>query len=432
MKRFVAGAVAGVAIAALTVGCANQIQQLEPKLELKKAAEDLGAADKLGFTIKAGGSVDDLIALAKKESGEEGFTDEDADILRKIYNSSFTVAWDKAAEGVNDDKALINATIDGLTGAEIRVVDQVAYIKVPVKEIAAKFGAPAAEIDEMAAEIGGEIPGVDKLIDGGWVSIAAADVEKFTKELGAGAATPTNQEESEKLAAEFKTSAENLLNGADVVRDANDETHLTVTSSTVKAHAEAKRLVEAIEKLATKEQGEILKEAVGDSFGTPPADKPIVLDLWIDNGKFKAFEINFLQFVEGNTGRASLRVEISTSTEITAPEGATKLDIAPIFEAISQAGAGLAGAGLGSEGAGGGDAKVWAELVGQQAVLTALTEGGKPAKYLQEAADETAFGGIKIKVVRNGVAQVTSGTSVACVTVPASTSGKPKVVAAAC
>ncbi|MEU8662303.1 hypothetical protein, partial [Actinoplanes philippinensis] len=367
MKRFVAGAVAGVAAAALMVGCANQIQQLEPKLELKKAAEDLGAADKLGFTIKAGGSVDDLIALAKKESGDEGFTDEDADILRKIYNSSFTVAWDKAAEGVNDDKALINATIDGLTGAEIRVVDQVAYIKVPVKEIAAKFGAPADEINEMAAEVGKEVPGVDKLIDGGWVSIAASDVEKFTKELGgAAAATPTTQEESEKLAAEFKTSAENLLDGADVVRDANDQTHLTVTSSTVKAHAEAKRLVEAIEKLATKEQGEMLKGAVGDSFDTPPADKPIVLDLWIDNGKFKAFEVNFLQFVEGNTGRASVRVEISTSTEITAPEGATKLDIAPIFEAISQAGAGLAGAGLGNEGAGGGDAKVWADLVGHR------------------------------------------------------------------
>jgi hypothetical protein len=433
MKRFVAGAVAGVAVAALTVGCANQIQQLEPKLELKKAAEDLGAAEKLGFTLKAGGSVDDLIAVAKKESGEDGFTDEDADILRKIYNSSFTVAWDKAAEGVNDDKALINATIDGITGAEIRVVDQVAYIKVPVKEIAAKFGAPADEIDQMASEVGGEIPGVDKLINGGWVSIAASDVEEFTKELGAGAATPTTQEESEKLAAEFKTSAENLLNGADVVRDANDKTHLTVTSSTVKAHAEAKRLVEAIEKLATKDQREILKEGVGDSLDKAPADKPIVLDLWVDNGKFKAFEVNFLQFVEGATGRASLRVEISTSTEITAPEGATKLDLAPIFEAISQAGAGLGGlegAGVGETS--GGDAKVWAELVGQQAVLSALADGGKPAKYLKQAAEESSFGSIKVKVVRTGVAQVDSGTGVACVTVPATTSGKPKVVEGAC
>ncbi|MEU4160126.1 hypothetical protein [Actinoplanes sp. NPDC026670] len=430
MKRFVAGAVAGIAALTLTVGCAKQIQQLEPKLELKKAAEDLGAAEKVGFTIKAGGSVDDLIAVAKKEStAEEGFTDEDADILRKLYNSSFTVAWDKAGEGVTDDKALINATIDGVTGAEIRVVDQVAYIKIPVKDLATKFGATAAEVDEIAAEASAEVPGVDKLINGGWVSIAASDVEKFTQEAGFGI-TPsaTSQADNDKVAAELKTSAENLLEGADVVRDAADETHLTVTTTTTKAYAEVKRFVEALEKIATKEQASILDEALEGELDSPPAEKPIVLDLWIDNGKFKAFEVNFLQFVEGATGRASVRVEISTGAEITAPADATKLDLAPIFEALG----GLGGAGLGTGGTGGSDAKVWAELVGQQAVLSALAEGGKPAKYLKQAADETAFGDIKIKVVRTGVAQVNSGTSVACVTVPATTSGKPKVVEAAC
>ncbi|BEL07162.1 hypothetical protein Q0Z83_053530 [Actinoplanes sichuanensis] len=431
MKRFVAGAVASITALTLTVGCANQIQQLEPKLELKKAAEDLGAAEKVGFTIKAGGSVDDLIAVAKKESAgdEEPFTDEDADILRKLYNSSFTVAWDKAGEGVTDDKALINATIDGVTGAEVRVVDQVAYLKIPVKDLATKFGATAADVDEMAAEASAEVPGVEKLVEGGWVSIAAADLEKFTSEAGFNV-TPSasSQAENDKVAAELKTSAENLLNGADVVRDAADSTHLTVTTTTTKAFAEVKRFVEALEKIATKDQASILDEAIGSELDTPPAEKPIVLDLWIDNGKFKAFEVNYLQFVDGATGRASVRVEISTGAEITAPTDATKLDLAPIFEAFG----GLGGAGLGTGGEGGNDAKVWAELVGQQAVLSALAQGGKPAKYLKQAADETAFGDIKIKVVRTGVAQVNSGASVACVTVPATTSGKPKVVEAAC
>jgi hypothetical protein len=431
MKRFVAGAVAGVATLALTVGCANQIQQLEPKLELKKAAEDLGAAEKVGFTLKAGGSVDDLIAVAKKEAtAEEGFTDEDADILRKLYNSSFTLAWDKAGEGVDDDKALINATIDGVTGAEIRVVDRVAYIKVPVKDLATKFGATAAEVDEVAAQAGANIPGVDKLINGDWVSIAASDIEELTKKAGI-QASAASQTDNDKIVAELKTSAENLLDGADVVRDAADQTHLTVTTSTTKAFTEAKRFVEALQKIAPKEQASILDEALGSELDKPPAEKPIVLDLWIDNGKFKAFEINFLQFVEGATGRASVRVEISTGVEITAPGEATKLDLGPILEAFTGL-VGAGGPGVPSGGAGGSDAKVWAELVGQQAVLSALTEGGKPAAYLKKAAEETAFGDIKIKVVRSGAAQVNSGSSVACVTVPATTSGKPKVVEAAC
>src|SRR5689334_9773698 len=84
MKRLLAGVFAGVTALTLTVGCAKQLQQLEPKLEIKKAAEALGATGTSGFTLKAGGSVDDVIALAKKDSGtgEDAFTDEDADMLR--------------------------------------------------------------------------------------------------------------------------------------------------------------------------------------------------------------------------------------------------------------------------------------------------------------------------------------------------------------
>lgn len=430
MKRFLAGAVAGTAVLALSVGCANQYQQLEPKLELKKAAESLGAAGGTGFTVKAGGSVDDLIALAKKDSGTgaDAFTDEDADILRKLYNSSFTVAWDKAGESVTDDKALINATIDGVTGLEMRVVDQVIYVKVPVKDLATKFGATTAEVDEIAQGLGKEMPGLDNLIDGGWVSISAADLEKISKESGA-PASPTNTAESDRIAEELKISAENLLQDAEVVRDANDKTHLIVTTTTVKAHTEAKRFIEAAKKVATKEHAEVLDEAIGSELGKVPADKPIVMDLWIDNGNFKAFEINLLQFVEGNTGRASVRVEVAGKTDIAAPAGATKLDLAPIFEAIAGGGAGAVGAGSGS---GGGDAKTWADLVGRQAVLLAVTEGGKPSAHLKAAAAEMALPSITVKVVRTGVAQVTSGSSVACVTVPATTSGEPKVVAAAC
>ncbi|MDI6102419.1 hypothetical protein QLQ12_27750 [Actinoplanes sp. NEAU-A12] len=427
MKRFLAGAVAGATVLALSAGCANQIQQLEPKLELKKAAEDLGAASRTGFTIKAGGSVDDLIALAKKEAGtgKDAFTDSDADILRKLYNSSFTAAWDKAGEGVADDKGLFNATIDGVTGLEVRVVDQVTYVKVPVKELATKFGATTAEIDEISGELGSQMPGLDKLVEGGWVSVAAADLEKITKEAGV-PVSPPGQEDNDKIVAELKTSAENLLQGADVARDAQDQTHLVVTTTTVKAHTEAKRFLEAAKKIIAKEQSTILDEATGDVLGEAPADKPIVLDLWIDNGKFKAFEMNLLQFVEGNTGRASIRVEIGAGADITAPAGATKLDLTPFLAAL-----GAAGRGTGS-GSGGGEAKTWAEMVGQQTVRIAETQGGKPATHLKKVADEMALPGVTVKVVRSGVAQVTAGSSVACVTVPATASGEPKVAAGAC
>ncbi|MBO3742581.1 hypothetical protein [Actinoplanes flavus] len=425
MKRFLAGAVAGVTALTLTVGCANQFQQLEPKLELKKAAENLGAEGKAGFTLKAGGSVDDVIAAAKK-SGDT-ITAEDEEIFRKIYNSSVTMAWDKAGESVTDDRLQVTANIDGVTGLDMRTVDEVFYLKVPVTELAQKFGASSSDITEMRSGLSAEAPTLAALFDGEWVSVAAADLKKLGEQVGGVTAAAADQQvQSEKLAAEFKTSAENLLESADVVRDEQDKKHLIVTTSTGKATAEAKRLAEAAIKIISPEAAaEATASLQKEIDKNAPADKPIVLDIWVDNGKFTAFEINYLQFVEGATGRGTVRVEIADSIDITAPSGAQKLDVAPIFEA-------LAGAASGGGTSGAGSAENWAELVGQQAVLMAITEQGKPANYLKKAATQMAIPGVKVQVVRKGVAQVTSGTSVACVTVPATTRGEPKVKAGAC
>ncbi|BCJ45057.1 hypothetical protein GCM10010168_83690 [Actinoplanes ianthinogenes] len=430
MKRFLAGTLAGVTALTLTVGCAKQLQQLEPKLAIQKAAEKLAATGKAGFTLKAGGSVDDLIALAKKESGtgEGAFTDEDADLLRKIYRSSFTVAWDKAGDGVADDKALINAVIDGVTGLEIRVVDQVAYVKAPVSDLAAKFGASAADIAEIRKEMGAAVPGVETLLDGGWVSVDAAGLKKLS-EGSVGVAPSTDPAQNEKLAAEVQASAHNLIEGAEVVRDGKDDTHLVVTTSTVKAYTEGKRLVEAMATIAGGPTSELLDKSLGSELDKPPADKPIVMDLWVDDDGFKAFEINLLQFAEGSTGRATLRVDIASGADIAAPGDATKLDVAKIFEQIAGAGAGVGGPG-GPIGPGGG-AETWAGLLGSQAMLLAVSDG-KPAAHLKEAARKLTIPGVTVKVVRRGVAEVTSAGGVACVTVPASTSGEPEVVAHAC
>ncbi|WIM97882.1 hypothetical protein ACTOB_001439 [Actinoplanes oblitus] len=428
MKRFLAGTLAGVTALTLTVGCANQLQKLEPKLEIQKAAENLAAGGKAGFTLKAGGSVDDLIALAKKESGagEGAFTDEDADMLRKLYNSSFTVAWDKAGDGVADDKALINAVIDGVTGLEIRVVDQVTYVKAPVSQLATKFGASAADVAAMRKDVGAAVPGVDALIDGGWVSVATADLTKLGQGA-AGVAPSTSPEQSEKIAAELKAGAQSLIESAQVVRDDKDKTHLIVTTSTVKAYEQGKRLIESMAKIGGESAAGLLDKSLGSELDKPPADKPIVLDLWIDNGTFQAFEINLLQFAEGSTGRATLRVEVAGGADIAAPGDATKLDVAKIFEAF-----GAGAAGQGPANLGGGGAETWAQVLGSQAVLLAVAEGGKPAAHLSEAADKLTLPGVTVKVVRRGVAQVTADGSVACVTVPATSSGKPKVVAHAC
>jgi hypothetical protein len=340
VKRLIAGALAGVTTLTVIAGCAGEsLQALEPKLELRNAAKQLGEAKQAGFTIKINGSAEDLVAAAKLDAAKSGdpedeITEDDAKILRQLFNSSFTVAYDQAGEGTDDDRALFGATIDGVTGAEVRYVGKTLFVKAPVTELATKFGATKAEVKELSDAAVGSLGGLDELLDGKWVSL---DASKLTELAKSSAGAPDKAADEQKLKAELSTAAENLLEGASIVRDENDDTHLVVTSSTTKAYEELKRVVSAVEPT--------MAETLTGASAEPVADKPVVLDLWIKDGKLTAAEINMLQFVDGATGRVALRLEVTTGTAIEAPEGATKIDM----DALLGAGAPTAGISAGGD-----------------------------------------------------------------------------------
>ncbi|BBH69655.1 hypothetical protein ACTI_63400 [Actinoplanes sp. OR16] len=320
VTRLIAGALAGLTTLTVIAGCAGeQLQALEPKLELRNAAKQLGEAKQAGFTIKINGSADDLVAAAKLDAGKSGdpadeITDEDAKVLRQLFNSSFTIAYDQAGDGVADDRGSISATVDGVTGTEVRYVDKTIFIKAPIAELATKFGASADEVKTLSDQAVGSLGGLDAFFDGKWVSI---DSSKLGDLAETGAGVPAKDVEEQKLADELSASAENLLEGASIVRDENDDTHLVVTSSTAKAYAEVQRLAKAVD------------PTIAETLTSEPApaDKPIVLDLWVKDGKLTAAEINLLQFVDGATGRVALRLEVTTGAAIDAPQDATKIDV---------------------------------------------------------------------------------------------------------
>jgi outer membrane murein-binding lipoprotein Lpp len=343
--RLIAGALAGVTTLTVIAGCASDsLQALEPKLELRNAAKQLGEAKQAGFTIKINGSADDLVAAAKLDAAKSGdkadeVTEDDAKVLRQLFNSSFTVAYDQAGEGTDDDRALFGATIDGVSGTEVRFANKTLFVKAPVEELATKFGASAEEVKTLSDEAVGSLGGLDELFAGKWVSI---DSTKLTELAQSGAGVDAKAVEEQKLKTELSTAAENLLQGATIVRDENDDTHLVVTSSTTKAYEEFKRVISAVEPT--------MAETLTGASAEPVADKPIVLDLWIKDGKLTAAEINMLQFIDGATGRVALRIEVTTGAAIDVPEGATKIDVDALLGATPGAGLGAKpGAGADTE-----------------------------------------------------------------------------------
>jgi hypothetical protein len=414
-KRFLVGASAGVIALSLAGACAAQVKALEPKLELRNAFTALADAKQAGFTVKLTGSADELIAgfkleAAKNKDADAAFTDDDAKSVRTVFNSSLTLAYDQAGDGAEDDRMLLAATVDGVTGTELRVVDGTAYLKAPVAELAAKFGAGAADVDAIRKEVAADLPAVGAFFDGKWVSV---DVKEATRLSGTAVAglPSAAPEDADKMLAEVKTSATNLLEGAEIVRDTADDKHLIVTSSTTKAYAEAKRLVTAV-------SGELGADVAKD-FGDAPKDRPIVLDLWIDDDKLSAVELNVLQFIDGAGGRAAVRLETTTGAPIDAPQDATKVDVSALSKMMPTG----VSAGLGS------GPSIQAETLGYAVLMRASMEGGAPASYLKKAIAETK---VPARIVRRGVAEVTVGGMKACLTLPKNADGDPVVKDGAC
>jgi hypothetical protein len=288
-----------------------------------------------------------------------------------------------------------------VTGTEVRVVDKMVYARAPVAELAKKFG--AGDIGEIRGEAVAEQPAFGAFFDGKWVVVDLKDAAGLT---GKSTGLPTEDLDAAKTLAEVQASAKSLLDGASIVRDGADSKHLVVTTSTTKAYAEVKRLISAVGKDTA---------GLSDEIGKAPTDRPIVLDLWVDKGNLTAAEVNVLQFVDGATGRAAVRLDVTTGAPIDAPDGATKVD--------------LAGLGAVGPGTGGGSATDSADIIGYIALDKADEKGGKPADYLKQAI---ASSGQNARVVRRGVAEVTVKGAKACLTLPATTAGEPKVVAGAC
>ncbi|SDY38943.1 hypothetical protein SAMN05444365_102105 [Micromonospora pattaloongensis] len=415
-QRLIAAAAASLVVGGLAAGCARE---LEPGLALRNAAGSLADAQRAAFTVKLTGNADDLVAAlalaGEKSADAEPPSASDVESLRKVFNSTLTVGYDKAGTGPEDDRAFLSATINGVSGAELRVVDGVAYAKAPVPELTTMFGVPDAELAELRSTAGMVAPGMAALFDGGWVS---QNVEELTKLGGAGpVGADAAAVDPAKLTAEFTTSAENLLNSAELTRHAEDRDRIVATVRTKNAYDEAVRLAKAV-------QPELAGEI--DS-SEAPADRPIRIDLWVQDDKLTAVELDVIQLVEGAKGRVAVRVEIATGREIVAPEGATPLDLPDMDELSELAGAGEIPAAGGPEAARG-----LAYALDVTATGIAAEENVRPtSRHLKQAAQEMVMEDVTVRVLAGNRATVTVDGGTVCLDLNRP-EGKGRVTDGAC
>lgn len=305
------------------------------KDEFFKAIENLKGS---GQTIKLSidSTTESLQAIAEHDNSNLS-----SDDAQKILDSSLSVSGNGATDP-QDAQAQIVLNVAGSDDAEIRVVDQVVYIRADVHSLLSTFGQDPSQADALAQQASAAGYGfVGSLIQGKWVALTG--LSELMQSLGGASPAATQQlgQLQDKLLETFKNAGSVSSEGSDSVGD-----HLVASFP----------LRDLVSKLFDS-----LKSINPAAAATAPdlsqvPDKDVKLDAWVKDDKLVQLEFDFLQVndlvqndsdkLPAGVTKLALKVELSPfSGSVEKPSGAVEVNIQQLLQTIM---GGLGGSGTGS------------------------------------------------------------------------------------
>lgn len=337
------------------VAACGTIENISAGKKLENAADKLGERRSLSVELDLDATPEQLIALSKSDSAAEPMTREEAEALAGVKVSVAVQAKKPLAEAKDKDLIATRVKLSGPDGdlVEYRIMGETAYMRVDMRALGELSGEPIPSADELPADMpGGKV--VRKLFDGGWVKLDTAEMDKAREEMGAEAGkkgadgSEVSPETSRKItkslkklfAREVTLKDKGRRDGADhVVATGPVRTLLTGVFNELRPFTDE------------LPGGEDLPTA--KDFKDVP-NKKIAVDFAIKNGALAEASADLAPLAEGlkKGDKLPLKLAFGEGGKITAPSGATELDIKELMEA---AGAMMLGGGDGADDAISGD-----------------------------------------------------------------------------
>ncbi|MFT3877282.1 MAG: hypothetical protein QM708_12785 [Propioniciclava sp.] len=177
-----------VALGVLFTGCSAPAT---PKQVLADALAKNADASNTSMTMKLDTTADDLTKLIKAASGDESAqTMQQIEmmtrILPKLTISASAHAHSGAVSAVTDPAkadAAFTIAVDGKP-LEMRWVDAQAYLRADMEGLGQATGAfTATQLKMMLADLASEMPWVNEVLNGGWVTLDKATTDKLLADL---------------------------------------------------------------------------------------------------------------------------------------------------------------------------------------------------------------------------------------------------------
>lgn len=427
-------ALTGGALLALLAGTAAcGLQSVAPKVELRNAAVDLGNARSAAFTVSLPSSPADVrafLAAGNSSGGDAGTMD--ATTLRQLLASQLTVAYDRGANAASsaDDAGRIAVRIGGVDAGELRMVKDTAYLRVNVPGLTKEFpqladGVNGARESLGSPELGALRAPATAALDGKWISVDAGKNSWLAQQSrtvgGADTRLPADfAQRLQKVAGKaFQSSVAVRSAGEDATGD-----HLVATVNTRKAYTAIRGDLPG---LFTGDTAKALSTSLPAAADVP--SRNVDVSFWVHDGSLRRIELDAAQFLTKPAGHLVIRIDVRGGQPITAPTGATPLDLAQLQQATGASTDSLLGDLTNSAQT---DVDTLATQVDKELLALSAFDNSAPSlKYLPQARSDMASLGADIRAV-GGRVQVSLHGKFACLTLGRTVGADGTITAGRC
>ncbi|MER6138928.1 hypothetical protein ABT174_02550 [Streptomyces sparsogenes] len=313
------------------------IENISAGKKLENATDKLGERRSVSMELDLDATPEQLIALSKSDSASEPMTREEAETLAGVKVSLAVQAKKPLAEAKDKDLVATQLKLSGPDGvlAEYRVMGKTAYVRLDMRAFGELSGEPVPSADEMPESMPGG-KALRKMLEGGWVKIDTAEMEKARAEVGrpGGKKASGGPELSPETSKKITRSLKKLFAREVTLKDTGSRDGADHVVATGPVRTLLTGIFDELRPFTDEIPGAEDLPTAKDFKDIP--NKKIAVDFAIKNGTLAKASTDFAPLAEGlkKGDKLPITLTFGEGGKIAVPSGATELDIPGMMDAM--------------------------------------------------------------------------------------------------
>ncbi|KUJ32978.1 hypothetical protein ACZ90_71400 [Streptomyces albus subsp. albus] len=330
------------------------VENISAGKKLSDAADRLGERKSLSVTFDIGATPDQLVELSKAEPGADPLPRNKAELLAGLRVTLAVRTRTSVAKAEDEDVLGSRLTLAGPHGdlAEYRLIGKTAYYRADLAAIGDLTGDPMpteADLDALLPEDQGGFAGMRKIIEGKWVKVDTAKARKALSELeemspeagedgaGEGPSGPPAPVPDPETGRKMLHAVKGVLAREVRIRDKGSRDGVTHLVATGPVRTLLTGIVGKLRPLTKDIPGGPELPTAKDLKEVP--DARIAIDFSVEDGVLSGADTDlgplFGQRKKGQ--RLPLSLEFGEAGKISAPAGATAIDLREVMMGLGAA-----------------------------------------------------------------------------------------------